>query len=162
MRVSALLLVLLSGYAAVATQITIPAQGAIGQCSSGPTTQATFLATVDAPGVKGIYLLPQDDYNSLLNASKSATPQNVQFQYFIQFSCATGNVTSCQKNTGTVVLPNNVTCVAFVNELNQTLNGDLTVDFGTSTPLSGAGGVQISVGLLYLAVSVAGYLTLTL
>jgi len=134
-------------------QITIPAQGAVGQCSNSSTTQASFIATVNAPGVKGIYLLPLDDYNMLINASRSATPQNVQFQYFIQFSCATGSVTSCQKNTGSTSLPLNVTCVAFVNELNQTLSGTLQVDFTTNSPLSASSGAKV--GGLWAATIVA-------
>ena len=156
---AAIAFVLLPSVAMAAQTIQIPAQGATGQCSNGPTTQASFSATVDSPGVKGIYLLPQDDYNKLVNASQSSTPQNVQFQYYIQFSCATGNVTSCKKNTGNTVLPNNVTCVAFVNELNSTLTGSLNVNFNSNQPLSGAGRLASGFGVL---VSIASMMFLGL
>jgi len=142
----------LSTIRAQATSITIPAQGAVGQCSTSPTVEASFVATVGSPGVKGIYLLPQSDYQLLVNASQSATPQNVQFQYFIQFSCAQGNVTQCSQATGSTQLPNNITCVAFVNELNQTLTGTLNVNFNSNQPLSAAGRLVSGEGMMGIVI----------
>lgn len=115
--------------------MNVPAKGAGGKCSTDPTKKASFRTTIESPGIKGVYLLPKPDYDRLVNASQSTEEQTVQFQYFIQYSCTGGSVTACQKNTGDAELPNNVTCLAFVNEGNKSLTATFNLDFNSSEPL---------------------------
>jgi len=146
-----------------ADPITIPARGVAGLCSTSPTTQASFNATCDPPGVDGIYLLPQGDYNNLTNAPKSGVPDDIDFFYYGRFSCDDGDdITSCQKFTGNFSLPlNSTTCVVFVNDRNKSLNGNLIVSFSQNssvpnvTSLSSSAGAVVKVGEPWVTLIVA-------
>jgi len=146
---------------AQADPISIPANGAVGLCSTAPTSQASFNATCDPPGVHGIYLVPQAAYNKLTNASNSIDIEDIHFHKYRNFSCSHGHVTSCQQFTGNFSLPLNVTCVAFVNRHNQTLNGNLVVNFAqnssvpTVTQLSASTGAMLKVGEPWVPLIVA-------
>jgi len=115
---------------ALADPITVPGSGVAGKCSSTPITTASFNATIPSPGITGVYLLPKAEYDKLTSASQAPSQTPVQFNYYIDYSCTGGAVTTCSKSTGSSKLNSDIICVALVNAgTNSTANGDLTVSF---------------------------------
>jgi len=116
------------------TSLTVPANGVVGNCSSTSVNQVAYNATVNAPGVQGIYAMRQSDYNILLNATN--TSSGINFGYYMQASCVGGNVTSCSNQATNLV--NDTTCIAFVNNVNQSLPATLSAQFGPPPTVSAA------------------------
>jgi len=129
-----------------AQSITIPGSGVAGDCSSSPVSQISYNATIPSPGITGVYLLPNTEYQKLVAASQAPSQTPVQFNYYIDYSCTGGGITTCSKTTGPSVLStNDTTCVAFVNAgTNNTVTGNLQVQFGSgASALSVSGGVVL-------------------
>jgi len=127
-----------------ASSITVPGAGVAGQCSPSPVTQASYNATIVAPGITGVYLLPQSEYNKLVQASQAPSQTPVQFNYYIDYSCTGGNITTCNKSSGNNPLTSEVTCVALVNAAsNNSVSADLSISFGGASPTSAASNVGV-------------------
>ena len=116
--------------AVAAKKVTIPGSAVYGLCSGSNSTSAEYTVKVDSPGVTGVYLLTQTEYVKLVDASKASTAAPVEFNYYIDFSCSTGHVTSCSKSSGNSKLVNTVNCLALVNAgNNSTIDADVDASF---------------------------------
>jgi len=132
-----------------ADSITVPGSGVAGECSSAPVNTVSYNATIPTPGITGVYLLPKTEYNKLVAASQAPSQTPVQFNYYVDYSCTGGGITTCSQTTAASVLSSNdTTCVALVNAgTNGTVTGVLNVQFGSSA----SSGAAVSGGVVMLA-----------
>lgn len=77
--------------------VKIPGNSSKGTCSKNNVTWFSFNVTAPSPGLSGVFVGSETSYQALKNANLS-DPSSVHLPSpLVEYSCLSGNVTSCNK-----------------------------------------------------------------